>query len=59
MQDFSKFKPVCVHLLKTPSVEHLILLKQLLEQSENGSLNELQEYILFPLFIILSSNTAM
>lgn len=59
MQDFSKFKPVCVDLLKTPSVENLTLLKHLLEQSQSGSLNELQEYILFPLFITLSNNTAM
>ena len=56
MEDFSKFQPVCVDLLKNPSVENLILLNQLLQQSPTGSLNELQEYILFPLFITLSNN---
>jgi len=59
MQDFSKFKPICVDLLKAPSIENLITLKELLQQSENGSLNDLQEYILFPLFITLSNNTAL
>jgi hypothetical protein len=55
MGDFSKFKPVCVELLKTPSVERLIKLKNLVSKSEEDSIQQLQEYILFPLFIITSN----
>jgi hypothetical protein len=55
MGDFSKFKPICVELLKTPSVERLVKLKSLVTQSEDESIQQLQEYILFPLFIIASN----
>lgn len=54
MGDFSKFKPICVELLKTPSLEKLEKLKHLVEETEKESIMQLQEYILFPLFIIIS-----
>ncbi|KAI9562923.1 hypothetical protein GHT06_010379 [Daphnia sinensis] len=55
MGDFSKFKPVCVELLKTPTLEKLANLKLLVIKTENESIKQLQEYILFPLFIIISN----
>ncbi|KZS12403.1 TELO2-interacting protein 1 [Daphnia magna] len=55
MGDFSKFKPICVELLKTPSLEKLAKLKLLIIETENESIKQLQEYILFPLFIIISN----
>ncbi len=57
MDDFSRFKPICVAVLKTPSVEKINDLKLLIDQSEAGSLDQLQEYILFPLFIITSNGS--
>lgn len=58
MGEFIKFKPVCVELLKTPSLKNLTKLKNLVNECEDDSLNELQEYILFPLFIIASNAEA-
>ncbi|XP_057368022.1 TELO2-interacting protein 1 homolog [Daphnia carinata] len=55
MGDFSKFKPICVELLKTPSLEKLAKLKLLVIETETESIKQLQEYVLFPLFIIISN----
>jgi len=55
MDDFSRFKPICVAVLKTPSVEKINDLKLLVDESEPSSLDQLQEYILFPLYIITSN----
>ena len=57
MNRFELFKPVCVDLLKSPSFDSLSKLKILIFDSESSSINELQEYILFPLFFITSNNT--
>lgn len=54
MGDFSKFKSVCVELLRAPSVENLNQLKTLVNECED-SLDLLQEYIMFPLYITASN----
>ena len=56
MNQFQLFKPICVDLLKSPSFESLSKLHVLIADSES-CLDELQEYLLFPLFIITSNNT--
>ena len=58
MGEFLKFKPVCVELLKTPSLKNLAKLKSLVDDCDDSSLNQLQEYILFPLFILASNSEA-
>lgn len=58
MEDFEKYKIICVELLKSPTVSGLDKLRALIGNTKYGSLNELQEYILFPLYIILSNKSA-
>lgn len=55
MEDFEKYKPICVDLLRSPSIAGLKNLQVLLDNTKSNSINELQEYILFPLYIILSN----
>lgn len=55
MGDFLKFKPVCVELLKAPTLDSLTKLRGLIEESEAEPLQQLQEYVLFPLFITASN----
>ena len=49
------FKPVCTEILKNCTVEKLEELAQLLEKTEPNFMQELQEYLLFPLFIVASN----
>ncbi len=52
---FATFKPACVALLKEPSLANLVKVRKLLESAPSNVVQDLQEFVLFPLFILLSN----
>ena len=51
--DFERLRPLCVALTKDASVERLKELKQCLSRCNPTNLQTLQEYVLFPLRLLL------
>ncbi|XP_052824951.1 TELO2-interacting protein 1 homolog isoform X2 [Octopus bimaculoides] len=54
---FQNLQPLCVGLVKEPTVQKLELLKNQLKAVDREILGELYEYVLFPLRLILKQNT--
>lgn len=52
---FVKLKPFCMRLIKDQSRENVVALRRALEQLENDSLQNLHEYVLFPLTLVLQN----
>ena len=57
MEKFAIFKPACVALLKEPSLKNLKKVRELLEDAPPDTVQELQEFIMFPLYVIISSTS--
>lgn len=54
---FRHLQPICVNLVKSPSIEGLESLKVILRDIDKGILKEIHEYILFPLRLIIKQKT--
>lgn len=54
---FKHLQPICVNLVKSPSIEGLESLKVNLRDIDKGILKEIHEYILFPLRLIIKQKT--
>lgn len=50
---FETFQPICVRLAKEHTRENVQTLIKALDEANTGGMQELQEYVLFPLRIIL------
>lgn len=53
MEGFGKLRPVCVRLTQDMTVQNLQELSDILDVVDPLAINELQEYVLFPLLVIL------
>lgn len=53
VEAFSKLRPACVRITEEQTVENMKALHEALDESDPSAVNELQEYVLFPLRVLL------